>query len=148
VQFNDGDTALGDPVDVTNGTASTTVTLPPGDHSLTAVFTPSDTTAVSGSSSAITDYTVNGNQANRHGNRANLGHHHANRHNNHRDAGSNQDNPGLGNLGGILGNLGGIRGILGGIQGILGGALSNSGANPGGGNPAGVQGLPGNQGGN
>jgi hypothetical protein len=142
VQFTDGDTALGDPVDVTNGTASTTTILPPGDHSLTAVFTPGDTTAFNSSTSDPIDYTVNSNQANRHGNRANLGHNHGNRHTNHRNPGSNRNNPGLGNLGGILGNLGGLQGLLGGIQGILGGALNNPGANPGADNPAVSKALP------
>ncbi|MGH3781547.1 MAG: Ig-like domain-containing protein [Pseudonocardiaceae bacterium] len=59
VQFFDGTTSLGAPVTVTNGTATTTPTLAPGPHSLSAVFSPTDTVALSGSTSATVSYTVN-----------------------------------------------------------------------------------------
>jgi hypothetical protein len=59
VQFMDGAAALGGPVTVNSGPASTTLTLGSGSHSLTAVFTPSSPTAFSGSTSAATSYTVN-----------------------------------------------------------------------------------------
>ncbi len=59
VQFKDGVTTLGDPVDVTGNTASMTTTLGPGSHSLTAVFTPTDTTAFSPSLSPSVAYVVN-----------------------------------------------------------------------------------------
>ncbi|MGH3498742.1 MAG: Ig-like domain-containing protein, partial [Nocardioidaceae bacterium] len=71
VQFNDGSSTLGDPVTLTNGTATTTTTLPSGEHSLTAVFTPTDTTASSGSTSNTVDDTVKGNRGDRHANRSN-----------------------------------------------------------------------------
>jgi len=52
VQFKDGDTNLGSPATVMNGTALTiTSTLSAGTHSLTAVFTPTDTTNFSASMS-------------------------------------------------------------------------------------------------
>src|SRR5579872_108372 len=47
----DGTTAIGSPVAVSSGTASTSTSLALGTHSLTAVFTPTDTTAFSGSTS-------------------------------------------------------------------------------------------------
>lgn len=53
VQFKDGNRAVGGPVAVSGGAASTTAMLAPGTHSLTAVFTPADTTASSGSTSAV-----------------------------------------------------------------------------------------------
>jgi len=59
VQFNDGSTPLGDPAPVTHGSASTTTTLPSGDHSLFADFTPADASAFSGSISNTVDYPVN-----------------------------------------------------------------------------------------
>jgi Big-like domain-containing protein len=49
VQFKDGPGNVGGPVTVSGGTASTTTTLTPGTHSLTAVFIPTETSAVSGS---------------------------------------------------------------------------------------------------
>jgi phosphate ABC transporter phosphate-binding protein len=52
VQFKDGSDNVGGPVTVSGGIASTTTTLTPGTHSLTAVFTPTDPTAASGSRSA------------------------------------------------------------------------------------------------
>ncbi|SBT53903.1 Ig-like domain-containing protein [Micromonospora narathiwatensis] len=59
VQFNDGSTALGEAVTVQNGTATTTVTtLPVGVHSLTAVFTPSDATQFSNSTSQTVQYEI------------------------------------------------------------------------------------------
>ncbi|HJT04912.1 MAG TPA: substrate-binding domain-containing protein [Pseudonocardiaceae bacterium] len=42
VQFKDGPGNVGGPVTVSGGTASTTTTLAPGPHSLTAVFTPAN----------------------------------------------------------------------------------------------------------
>jgi hypothetical protein len=52
VQFKDGDSNIGNPVTVTNGTAfTTTSTSASGAHLLTAVFTPADTTKFSGSTS-------------------------------------------------------------------------------------------------
>jgi len=60
VQFRDGSTAIGAPVTVNNGVSSTTTKLADGSHSLTAVFTPTDTTAFGGSTSATVAYTVNG----------------------------------------------------------------------------------------
>jgi len=59
VQFTDGTTPLGNPVRVAGGTASITPTLPVGIHLLTAVFTPTDPTAVSGSTSPTVSYVVN-----------------------------------------------------------------------------------------
>lgn len=44
VQFMDGVTPLGNPVPVTNGTGTITLTLPAGEHSLSAVFNPTDRT--------------------------------------------------------------------------------------------------------
>ena len=59
VEFNDGSTPLGDPAPVTYGSASTTTTLPSGDHSLFADFTPADASAFSGSISNTVGYPVN-----------------------------------------------------------------------------------------
>ena len=58
VQFSDGSTALGSPVTVSGGTASTTVTLAAGAHSLSAAFTPADAAAFRPSGSATTRYVV------------------------------------------------------------------------------------------
>ena len=52
VQFNDGSTTLGDPVTITNGIATTTATLPAGDNSLTADFTPTNSADFGPSTSA------------------------------------------------------------------------------------------------
>jgi phosphate ABC transporter phosphate-binding protein len=52
VQFQDGSASIGGPVTVSGGSASTTTTLAPGNHSLTAVFTPADLTGTRGSTSA------------------------------------------------------------------------------------------------
>ncbi len=118
--FNDGTNPLGDPVTIANGTASTITTLPTGEHSLTAVFTPTDTTASSGSTSNTVDYTVNGNRGDRHATRnlrGTLGHDRGvlgGHRNNRTNVNNNRGN--VGNLG----NLGGIQRILGGLQGILG----------------------------
>ncbi len=60
VQFKDGTTNIGGPVSVSGGTASTTTTLPSGDHSLIAEFTPTDTTGFTGSTSAAVPLTVTG----------------------------------------------------------------------------------------
>lgn len=58
VQFFDGSTALGAPVNVSNGTAGyTTTALPVGSHSLTAVFTPG--AAYTASTSAAATLQVN-----------------------------------------------------------------------------------------
>jgi hypothetical protein len=59
VQFQDGTAPIGNPVTVTNGTASITPTLPSGTHSLTAVFTPTNPTAFTGSTSPTVPYLVN-----------------------------------------------------------------------------------------
>src|SRR5581483_9919488 len=59
VQFMDGASALGAPVSETTGTATTTVsTLGVGSHSLSAVFTPTNTTSFSGSTSSPVSYTI------------------------------------------------------------------------------------------
>lgn len=58
VQFIDGATALGTPVPVTAGFAITIVTLPKGNHSLTAVFTPTDPAAYAQSTSSPVPLTV------------------------------------------------------------------------------------------
>lgn len=59
VQFKDGSTNLGNPVIVSNGTASgTTSTLAIGPHQLTAVFTPNDPAAFGPSTSPPTAYTI------------------------------------------------------------------------------------------
>ena len=51
VQFKDGPGNVGGPVTVSGGTASTTTTLAPGPHSLTAVFTPANLSDLSESTS-------------------------------------------------------------------------------------------------
>ncbi len=59
VQFKDGNTNIGEPAAVINGTAlEITSTLSTGEHSLTAVFTPADTTEYSGSTSPPVPLTV------------------------------------------------------------------------------------------
>jgi hypothetical protein len=59
VQFKDGVTNLGDPVPVSNGTASgSTPTLSVGSHQLSAVFTPSNPTAFGPSTSPAVNVTV------------------------------------------------------------------------------------------
>lgn len=58
VQFRNGTALLGDPVTVTGGAASLTTTLPPGTHTLTATFTPTDPAAFTGSASAAVSYVV------------------------------------------------------------------------------------------
>jgi hypothetical protein len=59
VQFSDNGAALGSPVTVSGGTASSTSsTLAVGAHSFTAAFTPSNTTAYTGSSSGAIPYSV------------------------------------------------------------------------------------------
>ncbi|HEY6422213.1 MAG TPA: Ig-like domain-containing protein, partial [Pseudonocardiaceae bacterium] len=60
VQFKDRTTAIGNPVPVTNGSASTTTTLASGTHSLTAVFTPTDPAAFKPSKSRAVSLRVNG----------------------------------------------------------------------------------------
>jgi TolB protein len=59
VQFNDGTATIGNPMTVTNGTASMTTTLPSGTHPLTAVFTPTNTAAFNSSTSPVATYVVN-----------------------------------------------------------------------------------------
>ncbi len=58
VQFKDGDTPLGKPATVTNGTASMTTTLPAGNHSLTARFTPTNPAVATPSTSDPVPYLV------------------------------------------------------------------------------------------
>jgi Bacterial Ig-like domain (group 3)/TIR domain len=59
VQFKDGTTNIGNPVTVSNGTASkTTSTLSVGTHQLTAVFTPSDPAPFAPSRSPAVTFTV------------------------------------------------------------------------------------------
>lgn len=59
VQFEDGSTNLGTPVTVSGGSAQTTTSFPTtGSHAFTAVFTPSDSTAYRGSTSAPVNYVV------------------------------------------------------------------------------------------
>ena len=59
VQFKDGATNIGAAVTVTAGAASTTTSsLSVGSHSLTAVFTPSNTTLFSGSTSSPSTFVV------------------------------------------------------------------------------------------
>ncbi len=59
VQFLDGTTALGAPVAVAAGSAQLSVsTLLQGDHSLTASFTPADSTAFAASASGAVPFTV------------------------------------------------------------------------------------------
>jgi hypothetical protein len=59
VQFVVGSTDLGSPVTVTGGTASTTSTLPPGQSTVTAVFTPSAGSGYAASSGSTT-YEITG----------------------------------------------------------------------------------------
>jgi hypothetical protein len=60
VQFNDGTTALGSPVPVFNGFALFLIQkLTDGDHSLTALFTPTDPAAFTPSTSNTVPYRVN-----------------------------------------------------------------------------------------
>jgi hypothetical protein len=58
VQFKDNGTNIGSSVAVSGGTASLTQTLAVGSHPLTAVFTPTDATAFSGSTSSTVTYVV------------------------------------------------------------------------------------------
>jgi Bacterial Ig-like domain (group 3) len=59
VQFKDGATNVGAAVAVSGGTAHTTTSsLTAGTHSLTAVFTPTDSSAFSGSTSSAVSYTI------------------------------------------------------------------------------------------
>ncbi len=59
VQFMDGSAALGSPVAVTAGTADyTTSALSVATHPITASFTPTDSTAFSGSGSSVLNYEV------------------------------------------------------------------------------------------
>lgn len=58
VQFKDESGSIGGPVAVSGGSASTTTTLPPGTHSLTAVFAPTDLTGTYGSTSAAVSAVV------------------------------------------------------------------------------------------
>jgi hypothetical protein len=60
-QFKDGSANIGDPVEVVNGTApKTTSTLTVGQHQLTAVFTPADTTRYSPSTSPAVPFMISG----------------------------------------------------------------------------------------
>ncbi|MGH3548335.1 MAG: Ig-like domain repeat protein [Pseudonocardiaceae bacterium] len=64
VQFKDGTTNLGNPVVVTNGTASgTTANLAVGSHQLTAVFTPTDPAVFGPSTSPVLPFVVTENPA-------------------------------------------------------------------------------------
>ncbi|MFI5428672.1 Ig-like domain repeat protein [Aeromicrobium sp. UC242_57] len=54
VTFKQGSTVLGDPVEVVNGKASTTVLAPAGNHTYTSTFTASDVLAFKPSSSTAT----------------------------------------------------------------------------------------------
>lgn len=59
VQFKDGSTDLGKPVKLTNGAATTDLTdLKDGSHTFTAVFVPTDTTVLAGSTSSALPYSV------------------------------------------------------------------------------------------
>jgi Big-like domain-containing protein len=61
MQFKDGSTNIGDPVAVSNGTASTsTSTLSVGSHQLTAVFTPANPKLYASSVSPPVPFTVSG----------------------------------------------------------------------------------------
>ena len=61
VQFKDGASNIGTPVTVSAGAASTsTSSLTVGSHSLTAVFTPTNTTLFAGSTSTAVTFVVNG----------------------------------------------------------------------------------------
>ncbi len=60
VQFKDGTTPIGNPVNVTNGKASGTIsTLAAGSHQLTAAFTPTNATLFSPSTSPAVTFVVN-----------------------------------------------------------------------------------------
>ena len=62
-QFKDGATNLGPPITVSKGTAAgTTSRLPVGSHQLTAVFTPTDSTTFSPSTSAPVSLLVTSSQ--------------------------------------------------------------------------------------
>jgi fibronectin type III domain protein/Big-like domain-containing protein len=59
VQFKDGNSNLGTPVEVTSGSASTTTAaLTAGSHALTAVFTPTDASSFTGSTSPAVTYLI------------------------------------------------------------------------------------------
>jgi hypothetical protein len=58
VQFRDGNTNIGAPVTVNNGTAKENATLGVGSHQLTAVFTPTNTSLYSSSTSPGRTYDV------------------------------------------------------------------------------------------
>ncbi len=61
IQFSDGTTAIGDPVDVSGGTAhASTSGLAAGTHSLTAAFAPADSNAFGASTSQATSFVVQG----------------------------------------------------------------------------------------
>jgi Bacterial Ig-like domain (group 3) len=60
VDFFDGSTQVGTTQPVSGGTASVSAVLGDGDHSLTAVFTPTDATAYASSTSAEVSYSVGG----------------------------------------------------------------------------------------
>lgn len=60
VQFKNNGTNIGNPVNVSSGTALTTTMLPVGTHSLTAVFTPIDVSAFGSSTSNTVTYVVKG----------------------------------------------------------------------------------------
>jgi hypothetical protein len=58
VDFKDGSTDLGSAAVNSSGVATTTATLADGSHSLTAAFTPTDSTAFAASTSTAVPYTV------------------------------------------------------------------------------------------
>lgn len=58
VQFQDGGAALGSPVAVSGGTAVLATALSAGSHSLSAVFTPTDSSAFTSSTSSTVVYVV------------------------------------------------------------------------------------------
>lgn len=62
VQFLDGATGIGDPaaVDGSGVATLTTRALGPGDHTITAVFTPADSTTYAGSSATSPSFTLDG----------------------------------------------------------------------------------------
>jgi len=61
VQFRDGATNIGPAVAVSNGTAATTTTtLTAGSHQLTAVFTPTNATLYSPSTSSVVTFVISG----------------------------------------------------------------------------------------
>ena len=59
VQFKDGSSNIGGPVAVSGGTAATTTTLAPGNHSLTAIFTPTSLSDLDASTSPVISGVVN-----------------------------------------------------------------------------------------